>query len=101
MSYSPLKAWDLSVFWIYSGSRKEFLPDAKGNYALGEGPVNSFNFFNLYTAYHFTPKATLKLGIDNVLNADYYPVLSQGKVRTDSYIKANGARYNLTMAYAF
>ena len=101
VSYSPLKAWDLSMFWIYSGSRKEFLPDAKGNYALGEGPVNSFNFFNLYTAYHFTPKATLKLGIDNVLNADYYPVLSQGKVRTESYIKANGARYNLTMAYAF
>ncbi|MBB6500881.1 TonB-dependent receptor [Pedobacter cryoconitis] len=101
VNYSPFKTWDLSLFWIYSGNGTAFKPDAKGNYALGEGPIKSFNFFNLYTAYHFTPKATLKLGIDNLFNADYYPVLSQGKVRTDSYIKANGARYNLTMSYSF
>lgn len=100
INFAPLKAWDLSLFWIYSGSRNKFNADAKGNYALGEGPIKSFNFFNLYTSYHFTPQATVKLGVDNVFNADYYPVLSQGKVRIDSYIKANGARYNLTLQYA-
>lgn len=101
VSYSPVKTFDVSLFWIYSGGSYKFLPDAKGVYALGEGPVNSFNLFNLYTAYHFTPKATVKLGVDNLLNADYYPVLSQGKVKTESYIKGGGARYNLTLQYAF
>ncbi|WP_160713497.1 TonB-dependent receptor [Chitinophaga solisilvae] len=95
VNYSPLKQWDLGVYYIYSGVRQRFQADAKGNFALGQGPVGDFQLVNLYTAWHFNNTTTLRLGVDNLLNAGYYPVMSQAKVRNDSYYKGSGARFNL------
>jgi iron complex outermembrane receptor protein len=100
VNYAPLKQWNVGVYYIYSGTRQHFAAK-NGVYALGEGPVSSFNIVNLYTSYRLNPSATIRVGIDNLLNADYYPVLSQGKVRNESYIKANGARYNVGLAVSF
>lgn len=101
VNYSPLKQWDLGVYYIYSGIRQRFTADAKGNFALGQGPVGDFQLVNLYTAYHFNSTTTLRLGVDNLFNADYYPVMSQAKVRNDSYYKGSGARFNLGINVSF
>lgn len=102
VQYSPLPQWDLGIYWIYSGNRERFAPDAAtGEYKLGEGPVHAFSLLNFYTGYRFNKSTTVRVGIDNVLNADYYPVMSQARVRTDSYIKGNGARYNVGLNYSF
>lgn len=102
VNYSPLKQWDLGVYYIYSGVRKRFdvNPTTK-QYDLGNGPVGDFYLVNLYTGYRFNQSASIRLGVDNLLNADYYPVMSQGRVRTDSYIKGSGARFNLGFKYNF
>ncbi|SEW55548.1 TonB-dependent receptor [Chitinophaga arvensicola] len=102
VNYSPLKQWDLGVYYIYSGVRKRFdvNPTTK-QYDLGNGPVGDFYLVNLYTGYRFNQSASIRLGVDNLLNADYYPVTSQGRVRTDSYIKGSGARFNLGFKYSF
>ncbi|MEZ2445282.1 TonB-dependent receptor [Chitinophaga sp. RCC_12] len=102
VNYSPLKQWDLGVYYIYSGVRKRFDVNATtGQYDLGNGPVGDFYLVNLYTGYRFSQAASIRLGVDNLLNADYYPVTSQGRVRTDSYIKGSGARFNLGFKYSF
>ncbi|MBV7533587.1 TonB-dependent receptor [Chitinophaga sp. sic0106] len=102
VNYSPIREkLDLGVYYIYSGTRRRFTTNAKGDWDLGTGPVSSFNLVNLYTAFHFNKATTLRLGVDNLLNADYYPVLAQSRVVTDSYIKGTGARFNLGLNYRF
>ncbi len=103
VNYSPVKEkLDIGVYYVYSGSRKRFALNPKTNdWDLGAGPVNSFSLVNLYTAYHFNKATTLRLGVDNLLNADYYPVMAQSRVTTDSYIKGAGARFNLGLNYRF
>lgn len=102
VNYSPLKQWDLGVYYIYSGVRKRFdINPTTKQYDLGNGPVGDFYLLNLYTAYRFNQAFAVRLGVDNLLNADYYPVASQGRVRTDSYIKGSGARFNLGLKYSF
>lgn len=102
VNYSPLQQWDLGVYYIYSGVRKRFDPNPNTKeYDLGNGPVSDFSLVNLYTAYQFNAAASIRLGVDNLLNADYYPVMSQARVRTDSYIKGSGARFNLGFRYNF
>lgn len=102
VNYSPLKQWDLGVYYIYSGVRKRFdiNPQTK-QYDLGAGPVSDFSLVNFYTGYRFNSSFAVRLGVDNLLNADYYPVASQGRVRTDSYIKGSGARFNAGFRYRF
>jgi iron complex outermembrane recepter protein len=102
VNYAPLKQWDLGVYYIYSGVRKRFdvNPTTK-QYDLGNGPVGDFYLVNFYTAYRFNSSFAVRLGVDNLLNADYYPVASQGRVRTDSYIKGSGARFNVGFKYNF
>ncbi|HVI48214.1 MAG TPA: TonB-dependent receptor, partial [Chitinophaga sp.] len=98
MNYSPLKQWDLGIYYIYSGTRKHF-DMVKKKYKLGEGPIGDFQLVNFYTSYRFNKNVTVRLGIDNLLNADYYPVMSQANVRENSYIKGSGARFNLGLNY--
>jgi iron complex outermembrane receptor protein len=102
VNYSPLKQWDLGIYYIYSGVRKRFDINPKTkDYDLGNGPVGDFHLVNLYTGYRFNKSAAIRIGIDNLLNADYYPVMSQARVRTDSYIKGSGARFNIGLNYKF
>ncbi|WP_143307743.1 TonB-dependent receptor [Chitinophaga vietnamensis] len=102
VNYSPLKQWDLGVYYIYSGARKRFDVNPKTKeYDLGNGPVNSFSLVNFYTAYRFNKSTAIRLGVDNLLNADYYPVMSQARVITDSYIKGSGARFNIGLNHSF
>ncbi|TWF37415.1 iron complex outermembrane receptor protein [Chitinophaga polysaccharea] len=102
VSYSPLKSWDLGVYYIYSGIRKRFDPNPNTKeYDLGNGPVSDFYLVNFYTGYRFNKNMSVRLGVDNLLNADYYPVMSQARVRTDSYIKGSGARMNIGFKYGF
>lgn len=103
VNYSPLKEkLDVGVYYVYSGSRKRFALNPKTNdWDLGAGPVSSFSLVNLYTAYHFNKATTIRLGVDNLFNADYYPVMAQSRVTTDSYIKGSGARFNLGLNYRF
>lgn len=107
-SISPLKItgnvnfrftskWDLSVQMVNIGSRDEF-PKEKYNY--GKYPVSGYTIFDLYTAYKFQ-YVTLTLGINNLFNADYYPVHSEVRGATSEgryYVKGSGTMANLGVA---
>jgi iron complex outermembrane receptor protein len=92
---------NVEVYWMYVGDRDYFKPNAKGAYAIGEGPIHSFNLWNLATAYKVTDQIRVKLGIENLLNTDYYTTTSQFYGTNANYTRGNGSRFNLAVGYSF
>ncbi|MGB0838157.1 MAG: TonB-dependent receptor [Flavobacteriaceae bacterium] len=86
-----------TLFGTYSGNRDRFEADENGIYAKNQGPVNSFFTTDLFSSYQMNKSTTLVLGIQNLLNKDYYPVHAQSTAKGNEYIKANGINFNLSV----
>lgn len=86
--------WNLSVQMVNIGGRDEF-PKEKWNY--GKYPVTGYTLFDLYTAYKFK-FVTFTFAVNNLFNADYYPVHSAVRGATSEgryYIKGSGTNATL------
>lgn len=99
--YSVSSKWDIRLTGIFNGSRDYFEADEKGNYSYGRGPVDEYTLVNLYTGYKFNKNTKLTLGVENLLNEDYYTHISQWSARSSNYTKGNGTRYNLALQFKF
>ncbi|MCM5662435.1 TonB-dependent receptor [Galbibacter mesophilus] len=97
LSYRWKKRLDTRLSYTYSGNRNRFDPNDSGDYSYGQGPVDSFNVLNLTTNYQLTPTTNLGVGIRNLLNEDYYNLISQWAGRDSNYIKANGTQFNVSL----
>ena len=97
LSYRSDGKWDARLAGIYSGNRDRFDPDESGNFGFGTGPVNDFVLLNLTGNYHVSQNASIGLGIENLLNTDYFTPLAQWNGRDDTYLKGNGVRCNLSI----
>ncbi|HEV7349398.1 TonB-dependent receptor [Telluribacter sp.] len=97
----PLPALVLNVNALISGNRDRFEPGTNGLYTYGRGPVESFTLVNFNGSYNINPKTTLSLGVENLLNTDYYPTISLWAARNADYIKAPGRRGMFTVSYKF
>lgn len=93
--YAPAQAWDVMVQWIHFGERKRFNPRANGTFAYGEGPVDANSLVNLSSSWQVNKKFSLNLGIENLLNNDFFMPQAQWSAQNGDYIKANGIRYQL------
>lgn len=91
--------WNARLSHTYSGNRKKFDANSNGGYAYGKGPVDSFNVVNFNINYQFTKNNKIGLGIQNLLNEDYYNLNSQWGARKENYFKGNGARFNLSLTF--
>lgn len=101
VAFSPTAALDVKVNWVYTGNRNRFQPRANGIYANSEGAVRSVNLVNLSALYKINSKLILGVGVENLLNASYYPVVSQYRAIDAEYVRGNGAMMNLNLAYSF
>ncbi|MDX5481125.1 MAG: TonB-dependent receptor [Hymenobacteraceae bacterium] len=99
INVKPIEKLNLNLQWIYSGDRDRFERNAKGGYSSGEGPVESFNIFNLAASYRATSKLDLNLGIENLLDKAYYLPQAYWYGRDDNFTRANGARFQLGASY--
>lgn len=97
LAYNLADRFNARLSHIYSGKRNHFEANDSGDYSYGQGPVTDFGLVNLTTSYQITPSTKIGLGIENLLNKDYYNLLSQWAARDSDYIKANGARFNLSL----
>lgn len=97
LQYKLFGKFDARLSHIHSGNRERFDRNEGGSYTYGQGPVESFNILNFNTNYHLNPNTRIGLGIENLLNEDYYTPISQWDARPQNYIKGNGARFNLSM----
>ena len=95
------KRLNIELYWMLVGDRDVFQPNAKGAYAIGEGPIKSFNLWNVATAYKVTDSIRVKLGIENLFNTDYYTTTSQFYGTNANYTRGNGSRFNLALGYSF
>lgn len=99
VNVKPLEKMDINLQWIYSGERKRFDPRPNGTYGFGEGPVSSFDIFNLSASYQFSNKFGANLGIENLLNKTYYLPISYWYGRDSDFTRSNGMRYQLGLSF--
>ncbi|WP_304653874.1 TonB-dependent receptor [Aestuariibaculum lutulentum] len=97
LTYNWEDKFNARVSYIYSGNRDHFEANTNGDYTYGQGPISDFSIVNLSTSYQMSPSTKIGLGVENLLNRDYYNLLSQFAARDNDYIKANGARFNLSL----
>jgi iron complex outermembrane receptor protein len=100
VSYSPLSNWLLRVQMLNAGNRKRFDP-VNGKYSYGTGPMNTFTTFSFFSNYSFDKSSSIQLGVENILNKDYFTIPSQWMSDSLSYVKGNGARLTLNYLYKF
>jgi iron complex outermembrane recepter protein len=94
--YAPVKAVNLYAQWLYFGDRKRFAPNATtGLYELGEGPVEGEGIVNFSGSWQATKNLQFNLGIENLLNKDYFGPAAQWQAKDGEYVKANGIRYQV------
>lgn len=101
LGYHPLSALDLKLNWVYTADRDRFDPRTNGLYANSEGPVTSVSLVSLSASYRISSQFLLGAGVENLLNAAYYPVVSQYRAIDAEYVRGNGAMMNLNLSYNF
>jgi iron complex outermembrane recepter protein len=101
VKYSGVKNLTVDLNWMRIGSRDRFKTNSSGKYLIGEGPVKDFNLFNLAATYQASSALRVNLGMENLLNKNYYPSISQFYGSGINYVRGNGRRFNLSAGYSF
>jgi len=97
VDWLPAERWRLRLQMVHSGSRNPF-PGSEGNNVIGEGPNEPFTIFDAFGSYEIGAGA-VTLGIQNLLNEDYFLRYGQSRNRSDAYAKGQGTTVRL--AYKF
>ncbi|WP_433863096.1 TonB-dependent receptor [Sphingobacterium thalpophilum] len=99
--FTPIKPLNVQLFWVHTGSRDRFLPNDKGVYKNSEGPVKQVDLFNLNANYLLNRQWSLGMGIENLFNKNYYPVVSQYRALNEEYVKGQGMLASFNVNYKF
>ncbi|WP_413513117.1 TonB-dependent receptor [Myroides odoratus] len=99
--FTPTDTWSMQLYWLYTGSRDRFEPNAQGKYKNSEGVVKNINLFNLASTYAISKSWSATIGIENLFNKTYYPVVSQYRALDADYVRGNGMQANLSVQYNF
>ncbi len=89
----------LNVLLQYTGimMRDRFARNSGGSYDPYKAPVKAYNLFNSSIGYNFNESTSVNVGVENLLNEDYFTARSQYGAFNDSYTKGKGASYRLTI----
>lgn len=94
VKYNPLKNLQFRLDYIGSGYRNRF-EKTDGRYKTYEGKVQPYNIFNLSGSFRMSPSTTLKAGIENVFNENYFPTRAQWLMFDQYYTKGRGTNFTL------
>ncbi|RNL92270.1 TonB-dependent receptor [Sinomicrobium pectinilyticum] len=98
INYKITPEWHVNLAGTYIGNRDKFQANEGGGYTYGHAPVNNFFLANLFTSYQLTSSTRLMVGIENLFNKDYYPLISQWSARDEDYIKGNGINCKVSVS---
>ena len=89
----------LNFLLQYTGilNRDRFERNSSGSYDPYKAPVKAYNFFSSSINYNLNETTSLNLGIENMLNEDYFTARSQYGAFNDSYTKGKGASFRFTL----
>ncbi|EAR22088.1 TonB-dependent receptor [Nitrococcus mobilis] len=98
VEYSPYHWWGIRLQALYSGNRNDAFKDNPGAFATRK--VHDYTVVDLYNRFAVGP-GTLRLGIENLLNNQYYTVYGQllRNGSNTSHVAARGAM--LRASYTF
>lgn len=80
-------------------NRERFDRNESGSYNGYQGPVKSYDLVNFLVGFNFNSQTTLSLGVENMLNEDYFPARAQWFTYTTLYNKGKGASFQLTLTH--
>lgn len=95
IDYTPYDWWHLRFQGLYSGNR-----DPDSTQFGGTRAIDDFAVFDLYSAMDIG-RGTLELGIENIFNTDYTPVINQAYDQPYAYARAPGTTVSVTYSVAF
>ena len=101
VNWRPLDSMSLTVSYLHVGDRKRFAPNADGEYVGDQGPVSSYNIFNVSGKYQFADNWNAFMGIENLFNSDYYPARAQSYTYGGYNIKGLGTTATLGVTWSF
>ncbi|WP_042143187.1 MULTISPECIES: TonB-dependent receptor [unclassified Pseudoalteromonas] len=100
LQWQPIQNTDLSLTYLHVGDRKRFNPNEDGNYVGDQGPIDSYNVFNLSANYNIE-QWSLFAGVENLFNQDYYSARSQGYSYKGYNTKSLGTTVTAGIKYSF
>lgn len=88
-----------NVMLQYTGvmSRNRFDKNSAGSYDPYKGPIKPYHLVSSLIGYNINQSTSVNLGIENLLNEDYFTARSQWGTWNDSYTKGKGASYRITL----
>lgn len=99
--YTALPNLNLTLNWLHVFDRKRFDPNEDGFYTGDQGPISHYDRVDLSVRYHVNHWEVFG-GVQNVLNADYFPARAQAlRYGTGYSVKAPGATLNAGVTYRF
>ena len=93
--WSPQDWWSLRFQGLYSGNR-----DVNSTQFGGTSNIDDYAVFDLYGAVDVGP-GQVQLGIENIFNADYTPVINQAYDVSYAYSRAPGTTISLGYSVDF
>lgn len=90
--------WNIYLQYLHLGKRDVFPVEA---YNYGKYPISGYNLVDLQTKYKFQ-KFTFLFSINNLFNAEYYPVHAEVRGATNEgryYIKGSGTMASLGIQF--
>ena len=96
LQYQPSDKWNTRLQTNYFAGRDYRLD---GQESFGRRDVSSYWTVDLMSRYQFTPKDTLIVGVENLLNRDYYPAYSQLMRSSTNTSRLPAAGALLTVTY--
>ncbi|WP_339899016.1 TonB-dependent receptor [Paraglaciecola polaris] len=100
VNWQPADGARLALNYLYVGDRKRF-DQIDGAYVGDQGPVDSYHLVNVNGSYDLGNQWQVFMGIENLLNNDYYPTRSQVYTYDGYNHKGLGMTVNIGASYQF
>ncbi|WP_462159771.1 TonB-dependent receptor [Pseudoalteromonas sp. GB56] len=101
VQWQPTQKTSLSLSALYVGDRKRFDADEAGNYVGDQAPIDDYLVLNMSGQHRFNDQLKGYLGIENLLNRDYYPARAQAYTYGGYNIKGLGTTITAGINYQF
>jgi iron complex outermembrane receptor protein len=101
LNWQPSDAVSMTLSWLHVGDRKRFAVNDKGVYIGDQAPVHRYNVLNVSGQYQFSQHWQGYVGIENLLNSDYFPARAQSYTYGGYNIKGLGTTVTLGVKYRF
>jgi len=100
VNWQPVAGARVNLNYLYVGDRKRFAR-VEGEYVGDQGPVDSYHLLNVNGSYDLGNQWQIFMGIENLLNNDYYPSRSQVYTYNGYNHKGLGTTVNAGVTYQF